>query len=271
MKASGTNKKANFGEVPILTYHKIQNGFEFGINRVSIKAFKEQINYLYQRGYQTTTLAHSQGKILAKEPNKYVVITFDDGDESVFYHAFPILKENGFAATVFVISDFVGSNNSWDHNLWRNESTHLNWQQLKCLSDNGWEIGSHTVSHADLTKLTAERMEFELKKSREAIYSHLHAKVDYICYPFNRYSEAVIAKSVEAGYQGACVFIKRSMSNKAYDQFIRPRFGVYSIDTIRSFRNKLSQQKSEAVKQRVISFFSTGTVIYKQLKNKKTY
>ena len=81
-------------KVPILAYHKIQNGFEFGINKVSLNAFEKQIKYLHETDYQTVSLANLKNENKSKISSKAVVITFDDGDESIFYNAFPILDSH---------------------------------------------------------------------------------------------------------------------------------------------------------------------------------
>lgn len=256
-------------KLSILAYHKIQNGFEFGINKVSLASFEKQIKYLREQDYRAISLAELSKKKNHQTLSKTIVITFDDADESIFFNAYPILNKYGFAATIFVISDFVGLNNFWDHNLLGNKSKHLNWDQLKILCDDGWEIGSHTASHRDLTKLTEKDIEIELKKSKLTLSSRLNIPVNYISFPFNRYSERIILKTSDAGYLGACTMARKASFVRTFNQFLYSRLGVYSIDTLKSFQHKLKDHQVETAKQRVISFFSKGSLLYRRIIKQK--
>ena len=74
-----------------------------------------------------------------------VSITFDDGFASTYTNALPVLTERGIKATVYVTTDFIGS------------PGYMTWDQVISLqNDYGWEIGSHTVTHAELEGLPAE-------------------------------------------------------------------------------------------------------------------
>jgi peptidoglycan/xylan/chitin deacetylase (PgdA/CDA1 family) len=261
----------NAVSVPILAYHKVNNSFEIGITRVSVPAFEKQIKYLYEHNYYTISLTEFKNNSFNSSKYHPVIITFDDADESVYENVFPILDKYGFKATVFVVSDYVGKDNTWDYNLFGNRSRHLNWQQIQLLSKKGWEIGSHTASHLDLTGLSADQIVYELEISKMKIENEIDKPVDYLSYPFNRFNERTILHTKQAGYKAGCSLFASNYYAKKFDDYVIPRLGVYLIDTINAYKYKLSGSKFELAKQRVISFFSIGTVIYNLIKNKNKY
>lgn len=116
-----------------------------------------------------------------KLPEAVVTICFDDGYLSTFKVAYPILKEYQYSATVFVIPKAVG------------EEGYMNLNHLRILQNNGWEIGSHTYSHPDLTTLSPNELEKELKNSKEWLEQR-GFKVYSFAYPYGAYSEKVIEK-----------------------------------------------------------------------------
>ncbi len=97
---------------------------------------------------------------------KKVAFTFDDAYQDVYLNAFPLLQKFGFTACIFVITGYVGKYNEWDYNWGRNRKKHLSWEQIKEMADAGFEFGSHTVNHPDLTKIPDKFVEYELKRSK---------------------------------------------------------------------------------------------------------
>jgi len=256
--------------VPILAYHKVDNRIELGINSVSVDAFKKQVNYLVDQNYYSISLYEYLFQIdHVDNKRRPIVITFDDSDESVFTNAFPILSEAGFKATIFVISDFVGRLNTWDSNLGQKKSRHMTWEQLQALSREGWEVSSHTATHRDLTRLNREEMLHEVQYSKQVIAETISNPVHFISYPFNRYNAQVVDVVQRVGYLGGCVLTTCSKRKGLNSNFTLRRFGVYSIDSIRSLKQKLKDSSFENIKQEIISFCSRGTIWYNQLRNYK--
>ncbi len=253
--------------IPILAYHKINDKLEWGINTVPIQNFKNQIKYLFENNYYSISLKDYLNKNYEVEWNrKPVIITFDDSDESIYKHAYPILKKYNFTGTIFIISNFVGKNNSWDSNLGGIYSQHLNWKQIIFLSNQGWEIGSHTKNHPDLRLLPDEHVLNELKDSKTLLETRIGKSVDFLSYPFNRFDERIISFAQKCGYKGGCALNSRHKFAGSISQFFIQRCGVYSIDTLKAYKRKLSNSWIELAKQRIISFFSIGTIYYNQIK-----
>ncbi len=118
----------------IFTYHSIASGFHIGLNVIHPDRFRKHVQFI-------ANINHSPHK------NKHISITFDDGYESVYTNAFPIMEENGLKGIVFPISGYIGKTNDWDVTFGVNKTMHLTKSQLITLSEHGWEIGSHSHSH----------------------------------------------------------------------------------------------------------------------------
>ncbi len=187
--------------VPIFCYHR----FETDCNSklcIPGPVFDRQMKYLKDNGYHVIT-ARQLFEFLAYQeaiPKRSVVLTIDDGYRSAYDVAYPILKKYGFTATIFVYTNFVGVS-----------SSAVTWDQLREMKENGFEIGSHTISHCDLTKpLEGEnfqayrkRIGKELIRSKAIIDQKLHQDTAFLAYPFGRHNETVRRLAQRAGYQFA--------------------------------------------------------------------
>lgn len=108
-----------------------------------------------------------------------VTFTFDDGYESTYTVAYPILDKYGLTGTVYVIPSLVGTEG------------HLTLEQLHELADAGWEIGSHTMTHPDLTEISLQEAEVELAASK-AWLEGAGFRVDSFACPYGEYNDAVV-------------------------------------------------------------------------------
>jgi peptidoglycan/xylan/chitin deacetylase (PgdA/CDA1 family) len=100
---------------------------------------------------------------------RQVVLTFDDGYADFYTHAFPILKQYGFTATVFLPTAFIGNGEQGLRG-----KPHLTWEQVRELQAAGLTFGSHTVNHPQLYDLNREEMELELRHSKETIEARIN-------------------------------------------------------------------------------------------------
>ena len=222
---------------PVLLFHKVEPVSEWGVTSLKPEKFGELISCLKDLGYSSV----SPDEALKLEPadrSKKLLITFDDAYSGVYDHAGPILDRFGFSSTVFVITGFVGKSNSWDMNLGGKKYQHLGWEQIRELAQRGFTIGSHTVNHPDLTRLSLLKVQYELRKSKEDLEGQLGRKVAYLSYPFGRCNSRIQAEAKRLGYQaGFSIFPGRSC--RLDPSLAIKRTAIYRIDSPLSLRIKL--------------------------------
>jgi peptidoglycan/xylan/chitin deacetylase (PgdA/CDA1 family) len=171
--------------VPILHYHSISENL-FGkvhpYNQINTSAFvfAKQMRWLRNEGYRTLSLPELlAGFDASADLSKKIVITFDDGYRDFYTDAFPVLRQCGFGAAVFLATDRIQNSPA------RLEGAdYLSWSEVKELHAQGMIFGSHSVTHADLRSLTPEEIDYEICGSKELIEDKLGAPVDSFSYPF---------------------------------------------------------------------------------------
>jgi peptidoglycan/xylan/chitin deacetylase (PgdA/CDA1 family) len=222
--------------VPVLVYHNIGREAR-GRLVLGVDAFTEQMKYLKAHGYRVVSVTEFVEWLhLRKQlPKKTVVLTFDDGYRSFREYAYPVLKELGFTATLFVYTDYVGAG--------RNA---LGWDDLKTLTAQGFDVQAHSKSHADLRRAEHEtdaqysrRMQAELAEPPRMLARNMGRPITFLAYPYGRVDDAVLAKVKEQGYQAA--FTVRRESNAAFVELLRiSRSQVYSEMTLDQFAKNLN-------------------------------
>ncbi|MCL5407480.1 MAG: polysaccharide deacetylase family protein [Patescibacteria group bacterium] len=185
--------KVSSYEVPILMYHYIRNAeneSQLGKNlSVSPKNFDSQIKWLKDNDYQTLKVADltdpnkKELSKIAYNKKKPIVITFDDGYEDAYTNAYPVLQKYQMTATFYIIRDYVG------------RPEYMNQSQIDKLEKDGFEIGSHTLSHPDLTKLTPAEAQKQITDSKENALT--------FCYPAGKYDATTVKLVQGAGYLAA--------------------------------------------------------------------
>lgn len=168
--------------------------------------FAWQMRWLHEHGYRAIPLSRLVQCLHRNEPlpQRAVVITFDDGFESIYTAAFPILAEYGFAATVFLVTGYCGRQNDWPHQpLAIPCRPLLAWPQIRQLHEHGIEFGAHTITHPWLDRLAPADIEREVLASKAAIEDQLGHAVHVFAYPYGRYTPAVRA-IVGRAFSGAC-------------------------------------------------------------------
>lgn len=246
----------------ILAYHMVDPRFDWGITRVTPKQFRRQIEFALKRGFSFQTISEYLSH--ENDRTKRIAITFDDGYKSVYDYAFPILKQFEIKATLFVIPGFVGQRNTWDVNIGWLKFDHLDWCEINKIHDAGWEIGSHSMSHRDMTRLGNRELDYELGASKLLLEKRINSGVRVISYPFGNANSNVCRASAEHGYQAGVVMGKKIRN--VPEQFAVPRIGLYLLDSMKIFEQKIYLKNMWAYRtlQRVINLCSDGTVVVKQ-------
>ena len=214
--------------VPILTYHAIDER----PSPISIPpaAFEWQMSELRNSGFHVIPLGrlvqhYHTGSTL---PDRPVVVTFDDGLESVYTFALPVLRRFGFQATVFLVAGYCGKQNDWPSqpsNALRLPL--MTWSQIRELDRDGIEFGAHTDSHPRLDRVPFEELEWEILGSKTNIEQRLGHAVELFAYPYGRRSEASDAL-VRQGYSGACT-TKLALAGSTSDPFELERVDAYYL------------------------------------------
>jgi len=231
--------------VPILTYHSISQNL-FGkvhpyhhIN-TPVSIFAVQMRWLRQAGYRTIRLSElMNGFETARDFSRSVVLTFDDGYQDFYTDAFPLLKQFGFTATVFLATDRIR-----DTSVRVEGADYLTWNEVRSLHSEGVEFGYHSVPHADLRSLGPEQIDYELGYSKETIEQRIGAPVESFSYPFalpeeDRNFIRYLADALQnVGYSnGVSSAIGRAEPRDS--RFFLPRLSVNSWDDVELLRAKV--------------------------------
>ncbi len=228
--------------LPILMYHHIQTESPvLSKLTVSLRSFKRQINWLTQKGYETISLERLGGFIQGRDtlPKKPIIITFDDGYQSVWDHAKPVLDQSGFTATVFLVSQAIGQRNIWDLQKSIPILPCMDESTCRCLLDDGWEVGSHGLNHYVLPELAPKALNEELTGSKNALEQLFNCQVTAFCYPHGAWNKRIQEHVKRAGYQVACA-ISANSASVTDDQWALRRVKVKGSDTLSDFKRKVS-------------------------------
>jgi len=227
--------------VLILCYHAVSDEWPAQM-AVTRQRFEEQLRLLVGRGYRGATFTEA---VLAPPHRRTLAVTFDDGFRSVLEHAAPVLRELGLPGTIFVPTDLIGLGRAmqwhgvgdWRRSGHASELVPLEWDELRALAAEGWEIGSHTRTHPRLLMLADDALAEELGESRSRLERELGAPCRSLAYPFGEADARVIEAARAAGYEaaGGLPTSFRKVSPLAW-----PRTGVWRSDGPFSFRLKVS-------------------------------
>jgi peptidoglycan/xylan/chitin deacetylase (PgdA/CDA1 family) len=229
----------------VLVFHKVDRKFEIGFTNVKPRRFFQQISGLLYHGIEIVDSPEE-----AMHNNRKVFLTFDDGYDCFYKNVVPFLNTIGKKAAVFIVSSYVGRTNGWDVRLSYAPFVHMDERQLREVSDMGFEIGSHTSSHKDLSRLDYSAAWSELDTSKKKIEDITGKEVRSVAFPFGRYNANVVKWAREAGYQ--LMFGLGSGTREG----VIARIPVYKIDTPASVRRKVSKNKIELLKCDLIHSFA---------------
>ena len=221
--ATWVSHQAGEVEVPIFLYHHISNEKDENRYYVTPKAFKEQMKLLHDLGYTTITATQLLDVLVhgGDLPSRPVMITFDDGHMSIYDTAFPIMEKYGFTGVFYIVANrleadgFVGP------------------KELKDLIDHGWEIGSHSMTHPDLTA-NHGLVRHELLDSKLALEDALNVKINTFAYPYGKVDAYVATKAQDYGYRGA-MGLGTSVKHTWGTMYYLSRIEVYGTDDLDAF------------------------------------
>lgn len=203
--------------VPILMWHLVATpppGAAYPELWVPPGQFRAQVRALRSAGFTAVTMEevwrawHGTGRL----PARPVVLSFDDGDLSHLTRAAPVLAAVGWPGVLNLAVNHLGPNG-------------LPRWAARRLIDAGWEIGSHTVDHTDLTTLDDAALADQLTRSRALIRARLGVVARFFCYPAGRQDDRVRAAVARAGYVAATT-TQPGIAAPTDDPLLLPRIRV---------------------------------------------
>jgi peptidoglycan/xylan/chitin deacetylase (PgdA/CDA1 family) len=220
----------------VFVYHRF-NDSRYPSTNITTAAFKAHLETLKVEQFTVLTLGEVVDRMRAGEslPQRCAVISIDDGYLSFLTDGWPLLKQYGYPATLFVSTDTVGGDDFID------------WQNLRLLQEEGVEIGNHSASHAYLLdRLPAEkedewriRVANDLERSQVLFQKHLNTSPRLFAYPYGEFSAKLTDLVREAGFVAA--FGQQSgVIADGQDMHTLPRFPVGgSYSEVNEFRSRL--------------------------------
>ncbi|HXI95997.1 MAG TPA: polysaccharide deacetylase family protein, partial [Candidatus Acidoferrum sp.] len=190
--------------------------------------FTVQMDWLAAHGYNPVDFNDVRAYFAGRQPlpAKPVVLTFDDGYADLYTTAFPILAGHGFKAVAYIVSGFVG------------QSRYVSAAQVVQMDQNGIEIASHTVDHADLSRSSMGnvwRQVVDSKRSLENIVGH--PVLDF-AYPSGKFNAQTVAAVQRAGYDTA-VTTMSSVAHSVADRYLWTRVRVGGGESLADFASSL--------------------------------
>jgi len=191
--------------VPVFTYHSIgepPRGARDPFLYVKPARFAEQLASLQRRGFTSASLDEISGA--RGNPGRKVVITFDDGYCNVRQNALEILARHRFSSIQFIVADLIGTRNEWDIRHGEVVEHLMDGAQIREWLAAGQEIGSHSLTHPNLAKITLAEAREQIFSSKKKLEDWFGIPIRHFCYPHGSYTPAVRDLVGEAGYATAC-------------------------------------------------------------------
>ena len=197
ISSSPTTTRVHLGPdaltLPILLYHRVAISPVNSQYYVRPEKFETQMKLLQDWEYTVIPIellvtAIQEGADLPPRP---VIITFDDGDISVYETAFPIMQKYGLTGVVYIVGNYMGTEG------------YMSSTQIKELAEAGWEVGSHTRTHRDLTKLEPAVQRIEIVNARIELEKETGVQALTFAYPFGIMNNSVGTYAHAAGYIAA--------------------------------------------------------------------
>lgn len=215
--------------IPILMYHQIGKPWARGTPyrglTVATNSFKRQMRCLHRLGYKGLSMADLMPYLRGEKKGKVIGITFDDGYANVLSNALPVLAECGFTATNYFVVRQIGGSNVWDHAEGVPKSVLMDKEGLLKWFNAGHEVGSHTMNHPVLARLSPELAINEISDSKDALEQIIGKSVTAFCYPYGKYIDETIDFVRQAGYTNATT-TARGLARIDDDLMVLPRVEV---------------------------------------------
>ncbi|MGH2832725.1 MAG: polysaccharide deacetylase family protein [Solirubrobacteraceae bacterium] len=204
---------------------------------VAPNEFAEQMQALHDAGYHAVTMDQMLAYWRSGTPlpsGKPIVLSFDNGYQSQYTQALPVLHKLGW----------VGVENIQLTGLPPSQGG-LSQSQVRGLLEAGWELDTQGNSHADLIKLDAEQLRFQILDTRQELQHRYHVAVNWFCYPSGHYDASVIQAVKEAGFVGSTTVVP-GWASPQEDPYRLPRLRVLGGTGPQALLSQIAAIRGEA-------------------------
>jgi len=221
--------------VPILEYHEA-NFVPGDIATLKPGQLQQEIEWLHAHGFHTINFgqlyaAMYHGYTLPSQP---ILLTFDDGYESVYFKVFPLLKKYHYQATLFIIAGFTH-----DQPNRHKQFPALTVSELQEMQESGLvDIEDHTMYHRNLASLGTVDAKYEIVGSMRILQNIVHHPMVIFCYPDGGYTSETISLVKNAGYLLA-VSQTGGYANLNNGPYTLDRISVLDFTTLNDFSGRL--------------------------------
>ncbi len=240
--------------VPILEYHEA-NYVPGDLATLKPGQFLSEIQWLHAHDFHTINLGQLYGAIYHgyNLPPRSIVLSFDDGYESIYFRVFPILKEYHDQATLFIVSHFIHDKPNRTVKFPTLTTSELQEMQASGLVD----VESHTIYHRNLDTLNDAQAQWEIKGSAIRLQELVHHPIDFFCYPDGRYTDKTISFVQAAGYLLA-VSQHQGYANIKQGAFTLNRITILDTTSLHEFAKILSPSRPQILSDPIQTIYQRG-------------
>jgi len=232
----------------ILGYHNIGIPAKRARNRsnyISSSLLRQQLRQLTKSAQPQCAL----DEYLSREPRGDAgwSLTFDDGYSSLVEDGLTIFHETGAKALVYLVAGQIGGSNIWDQNAGDLRLPLMSAGQVRTWLAEGHEIGSHSVTHPSLSRLSLENARREMAESKARLEQQFGVAIRHFCYPYGDWNPALRDLAQEVGYATAVTVEQRAVSAED-SPWSLPRWMVYThrFPWLANLRTRWAQRGNRA-------------------------
>ncbi|MDR2591298.1 MAG: polysaccharide deacetylase family protein [Chitinispirillales bacterium] len=224
-----------------LLIHSVYDKPQLNLSGISKNTFGEILDCLKNNNINMITVSqHTAPRSLSRGDSAGIIdtdtpiqitstlpktaITFDDGLSSFYDNAYPMLEERGIKSTLFPVAGLIGKRGDWDV---IGRPRHITAAMLREIADSGHEIGSHSLTHANLVWLNDDELIKELRDSKSILEDIAGTAVKSLSFPFGSWNKRVWNAAKSAGYENATAY----RGHRSAPPEFMPVFGVYRFDS----------------------------------------
>lgn len=228
--------------VAVLMYHRV-NAYRHDELSIPPEVFRKQLQWLSSQGFQNMRMRELESwppdeRLVGRR----VIFTFDDGYADNYTEALPILQQFGYTGIFYLATDYIGNQRFYQRDMDETgdptQNRLMDWEHIRQLLKAGMEVGSHTVSHTQLTQLSDDAVKHELTHSRRIIEEQLQQPITSFCFPEGAYQDRHIPLVRAAGYASACTTDQGFW--RRHPLLTIPRIAVLASDGFFVFRQKIT-------------------------------